>query len=462
MRLRSSKRRILILSSLTVLVVIFIIRGCLQNVATWFPKLLTYDRDIRILKQVAADGETVVVSGEGKYSFVERGKQVTKERSTASVYVRSGSTWVRQAQLVSADYPEDMSFAENLDISGDTVVVTGESSDPASKDYDSFKSVYVFQYVGSQWVQQAKLLANGISNDLKFARDVAIDGNTILVGDRGAVHVFERNPSTGKWSYSTKLVAPKDIELQIDALTQVRGATLGSKVAIDGNTIVVSGTVFNSEKSVPQSFVFVRDAATNDWKYQTSLAPGSSDGYGCGSEESGTVSGIAVDGDTIVTACPGETIWHSDAMGPIGAIYVFTRNPATGTWTQQARVEPQGVYRGRFWEWTRFLEYYGFGAEVDLKGDSMIVSASRDMSRVFGSNDSAVYLYKRDPKKGNWIQQAKILANSKGVEPDPTYGNRHVAISESYAAVGVSIVFPENSRNLTGAFYTFDLKVSPR
>ena len=111
----------------------------------------------------------------------------------AAVYVftRSGAGWSKQARLVPAD-PSAIVAPEAVALSGDTALVGGN------------EAAYVFTRSGTTWSQQAVLTTRVGSPNSYFGSEVAIDGDTALVGApsggfRGAVYTWgKRGSRTGE------------------------------------------------------------------------------------------------------------------------------------------------------------------------------------------------------------------------------------------------------------------------
>jgi hypothetical protein len=99
-------------------------------------------------------------------------------------------------------------------------------------------------------------------------------------------------------------------------------------------------------------YVFSRADGGNTWQQQAQLTANDA--------SSGSVFGesVAIDGDTIVVGSP---LHVADFM--TGAVYVFTRDPATSSWSQQG----DGLMTGKD----------GFGSVVVLKGDMLAASSPK-------------------------------------------------------------------------------------
>jgi hypothetical protein len=454
MRFRSAKLRLFIKVALAAFIVTFIIHSCFPSVTTWYPKKIFSTGDTRRIAQVAIDGDTLLVYGvEDSFLLNDQDKE-----AMISIYTRSGSDWVRQAQLPT-DTVHPAGFIKHVGISGNTIVIAN-SVPKQTSDATRTASISIFNREGADWVEKAKLPIpnkSPTSPDLDSDNSVVIDGNTIVVSGNHIVHIFERNPETGVWEYQSQLAIPAtaDLSFRQDSISS-DNKPLFVNAAISGNTVIVDGLIEGGygRRSTTRIFVFERNPETRAWEYQTNLEPGGGDGYGCGGD-------IAIEGDTIMAGCPDETIWHSDIMGPIGAVYVFTRDTKTGIWSKHSRIEPNGVYRGNPDEFTRFFEAYGFGSEISLQGDAAVISAFMSESRLFRSDDTAAYLFRRD-QDGSWQQQARMLPDPKLRGWGTSISTHHGAVSQPYVVIGDNSVPPEKGRRPRSGFYIFDLASPPQ
>src|SRR5262245_21948840 len=153
----------------------------------------------------------------------------------AYVFVRSGGTWVQQAQLTASDAAPADFFGGAVSVYGNTALV-GADRDDHSGGSDA-GSAYVFVRSGAVWTQQAKLTASdAASNDL-FGHSVSIYGDTAVVGsvldtnaggtNAGSAYVFVRSGTV--WTQQAKLTAS-------DA---GGGDNFGQSVSISGDTALI-------------------------------------------------------------------------------------------------------------------------------------------------------------------------------------------------------------------------------
>ena len=150
---------------------------------------------------------------------------------TGSVYVfhRTGvNTWDSGVKLTATDAADNDQFGYSVAIDGDHILVGAPFDDDGD---DSTGSVYVFHRTGvNTWDSGTKIAAPFATAGGTFGYSVAIDGDYLVVGSRGAglVHLFRRGPGQA-WSLVTTLGAPA---------SAIRDR-FGHSVAIGGGHIVV-------------------------------------------------------------------------------------------------------------------------------------------------------------------------------------------------------------------------------
>jgi hypothetical protein len=340
--------------------------------------------------------------------------------------------------------------------------------------------------------QQAYLKASNPDTEDLFGGNVAISGDTVVVGapledsnargvngnqsnnsdlNAGAAYVFVRDGTN--WTQQAYLKA-----------SNTRAVAVFGSVAISGDTIVVgasgessNATGVNGNQSNTSSvdagaaYVFVR-SGTN-WTQQAYLKASNTKLSNSDATKSAYFGGsVAVAGDTIVvgadyedsnaTGVNGDQSDHS-ALGA-GAAYVFVRNGTN--WAQQAYLKASNTDAGD-----------NFGTSVAVSGDTVVVGASNEHSNATGVNGDqsdnsaieagAAYVFVRSGT--NWTQQAYLKAsNTDGVLPNEEFGDEFgnsVAVSgdtivvgawgEDSSATGVNGDQGDNSAVDSGAAYVF-------
>jgi hypothetical protein len=303
-----------------------------------------------------------------------------------------------QVKLVASDGAVNDYFGTAVAVSGDTAVVGAP--------WHSAKAggAYVFVRTGSTWSPQTTLVASDGAAEDQLGSAVAVDGDTAVItapvqtGTAGAAYVFVR--SSGTWTEQAKLVASDG----------VAGDQLGAAVALAGDTAVVTTRLKASYSGA--AYVFVRSGTT--WTQQGKLV--ASDG--AANDYLGQ--SVAVGGDTAVvgTVNPGSFR---------GAAYVFVRSGVA--WTEQAKLLASDGVGFDF-----------FGQSVAVIGDTTLVGAQGTSSYT-----GAVYVFNRS--SGSWTEHAKLTAGD-GVAGDD-FGVT-LAASGDMAVIGAS-----NVNAHTGAAYVF-------
>lgn len=109
----------------------------------------------------------------------------------AYVFTRSGSTWSQQQKLEPLDGEAGDRFGTSVAISGETAIVGA----PGDDDIDvQAGAAYAFVRSGGVWSLEEKLLVPGAIADDTIGSDVAIDGDTAIVS---ALHDDEAGPGSG-------------------------------------------------------------------------------------------------------------------------------------------------------------------------------------------------------------------------------------------------------------------------
>ena len=258
---------------------------------------------------VAIDGDVIVVSASNETDGGGQG---------VYVFRRAGDEWALEAKLAPSEDGDDYFFGQDIDISGDTIVVGAKGR--AAFVGTNAGVVFVFQRRGSGWAESAILEASDAFVQDHFGRAVAIAGDTIVVGayledsagaDGGSVYVFERDPAApGGWRQETKLIG---------ASTGTRD-WFGYEVGTDGTTVVVGAPHVN--RAEPEIFraglVTVFRRSGDGWVQVAELAAGDAVAAGPGADFGWAVD--VEDGIVVVGA------WLADTeAGPAaGRAYVYT------------------------------------------------------------------------------------------------------------------------------------------
>ena len=127
---------------------------------------------------------------------------------SAYIFHRYESNWTEKAKITSSDGEDEDWFGKSVSMSGDYTVIGAYGDD----DNDSRSgSAYIFHKNGTDWEEQAKLLASDGEEFDNFGYTASISGNYVAIGagfacnNNGAAYIFHRNGTT--WTEDTKLTA---------------------------------------------------------------------------------------------------------------------------------------------------------------------------------------------------------------------------------------------------------------
>ena len=213
-------------------------------------------------------GWSVAVSGDSLIIGVPHDDAGAETSGSAFVYVRRGKNWDHRAKLGADDPTKADNFGHSVAIDRNTAIVGVPKDDDAGRDSGS---AYVFFREGAAWRKQAKLVGSDLAGGDAFGASVFLHGNAAVVGANGHTHsgarftgaayVFVRRGT--QWTEQAKLVAP-------DAAKADR---FGSSVSMGGKTLVVGAPFRDSERGTDSgaAYVFALDGAS--WKFQSQLTP---------------------------------------------------------------------------------------------------------------------------------------------------------------------------------------------
>jgi len=183
---------------------------------------------------VAVSGETILVGASGD-------DDLAQDRGAAYVYDRGPSGW----GIVQKVIPTDPSGAVLLGagmtcaIDGNVLAISATGQIP----FFTYREVFVFERINGTWIQTALLVdPTPLSGD-QFAYGLAVDGDTIAVGEPayfassgsrpGSVFIFERSgPAPGGWSLKQEIMGG----------AATTNDNFGGSVDLEGDTLVVGAS----------------------------------------------------------------------------------------------------------------------------------------------------------------------------------------------------------------------------
>ncbi len=127
---------------------------------------------------VDLDGDTAIIGATG----VEADSPAPFGTGAAYVFVRSGESWLEQAELVASDGQQNDILGSAVAISGDVAIVAARQDDDACPTLTDCNSGAAYRFVrsGSTWIEEAKLVAADAEATDELGKSVAISGDTLF------------------------------------------------------------------------------------------------------------------------------------------------------------------------------------------------------------------------------------------------------------------------------------------
>lgn len=373
---------------------------------------------------LAADGNTLIATAHywsDPYDL----------QGAALVYVRNDQgtpgnrlddTWDYQATLLAPDPEQYDYFGWSVDLSGDTAVIGSLYGDEAE---DDTGSVYVFTRSGSTWTFQQELTSSDGGIYDQFGRDVAIEGDTIIVGadggygttshPNGALYVFNR--VDGVWS-ETQILSNPDLGTD---------DKFASTIDFEGSTLVVSSHQDNASDN-NQGAVHIYNLINGQWSLLQTLKP-----------ETPVADGqfgfdLSLENNELLIGAPAR-----EAAGDIdGNAFLYRFDAELNEWVLKQTLSPDDVQEDK---------HALFGSSVLLQ-DGMMFIGSRNYDANFDYTDGALYHYWKDGS--DWILHERFSTPEEPVEfAYPDYA------SDIALAGGALFYFDDHSINHTGTIYSF-------
>ena len=237
---------------------------------------------------------------------------VAYNSGAAYVFHYDGADWVEQAILVGSETGYQDRFGTSVSIDGDAIVVGMSDYDDSE---DEPGSTYVFRWNGTTWAEEVKLTASDAEDGDWFGIAVAISGDTIAVGASGdddaasaagAVYVFQWNG--GSWVEEAKLTASDGQESD----------RLGVAVAISGNTIV-AGADGDDDGGYAAGAAYVFQWDGDSWAEEAKLTASDADRYDYFGEAAAIVGDVIVVGaeenDDLGNRSGSAYVFHATPQG---------------------------------------------------------------------------------------------------------------------------------------------------
>lgn len=359
---------------------------------------------------VTIDGGTAVV-GNPHYA------DVGGNAGAAYLYGFDGVDWLEIKKLLPQDHRAGQFFGNTVAVSAATVAV-GAQYDDENGPYAG--AVYIFDRDAGgagHWGEVLKLLPGDIQSYQYFGTAVWLDGDRLIAGSHnakydgvtasGAAYIFDRDPATGIWSESARLI-PAD---------PLAGDQFGWSVCLAGDWAVV-GAPGNDDPADMSgaAYLFHRNAITGAWEEIDKITAGDA--------RAGDRLGYSVSlyGETVLLGAP----QHESNPGLTGAAYVYAYNSGSGLWEQVSKLTGHAAVRD------------AFGYSVALNDQLAVIGANRE---------NATYVF--DPS--NWSELYRLTT----ADPSALFGQA-VAL-DSYQLLSSDPYNSFGGLSNAGAVYVYDL-----
>ncbi len=287
-------------------------------------------------------------------------------------------------KLAPSDAGERDSFSSSVDISGDTLVSSAREDD--NENGEDSGSVYVLERDPETglWAESAKLLAfDGEEHDY-YGESVAIGGDIVAVGTdrKRAVYVYERDlGGPDDWGLLQKLLAPPDSS----------GTEFGWEVDLsdDGLQLAVA-SLGKQQKGGVAGFVYIYERVPGGDFEEVARLEGSD---AIGGDQFGFSMALRASGGRLVTGA-----YLKDERR--GRAYVFEDDGA-GTWAETGNLISGDV---------DIADHFGIAASI--WDDTIVIGASHDSD--VADRAGAAYVFELESTTGAWLETAKLAPFDAG------------------------------------------------
>ncbi|MDD3375085.1 MAG: FG-GAP repeat protein [Candidatus Omnitrophica bacterium] len=310
------------------------------------------------------------------------------------------NNWNNGKIFASNETDQDAFGFYGLLISNDTAII----ATPTANNFKGAAYLFSRNSDGSWPHQETKKLSigNNVSTSF-FGWGVSIFDDTAVVGADSFACVYDRNPD-GSW--------PSQYTQLIQGFPQPGHSRLfGNTFFLTENTLFVSdaNATVNNVKS-GAVYIFNKNA-NGAWPENASQIIAPSDGV----INSAFGTSLCAQDNTLVVSAP---CWSANRSGEI---YIFTRDPNTGLWSENQIIFPSDAVPKNY-----------FGEAVSISGETLVVGSDGINSSNIGAGAAYIFIKNTD---GTWPQEEtqKILP-SDGI-PGQFFG-RSISIDDDVILVG--------------------------
>jgi hypothetical protein len=290
-------------------------------------------------------------------------------RGSVTVYAHSGSAWNYQATLVPSESVLGDSVGYFTEVHGNQVFAGSPGHGPASGPNPG--AVFVFTQNGANWTETQMIEATPAVDHGFFGARFALDGTTLMVsgsdGSQAQVYVFANH--SGSW-VQTGTFAPSE------------GGDFGTHISLSGSIAVIGAAQGLNSSGAQTGVAYVFTRSGGSWHESARLQSS----HSVAGDQFGT--SVSVSGTTIVVGAPYESVGASQQ----GAAHVFT--PSGGAWIEAARLTAADGVNGNT-----------LGKDVRVCGGRVYAGASNFSQ---GSDSAEGVVYRWDGSGASWTQTSEF------------------------------------------------------
>jgi hypothetical protein len=223
-----------------------------------------FENDVWVEKAILTALQPVTNRFTGKAVAVSGTTVMMHENiNTVAVFDRINGVWTRTQTLEPSN---TVFFGDDIAIQGDTAVI----GDPAGDNAPGTVLIYTRQ--NGQWILHQTLSGPEVANGNYFGGRVALDGNTLIVGQVkgctgcasiGKAFVYTRVTHDGPWTLEEVLSMPETQDRDLFA----------EYVAVKGNLALVSARLSDGPAGTDSGIVRIFKRTNGVWSFSAALTP---------------------------------------------------------------------------------------------------------------------------------------------------------------------------------------------
>jgi hypothetical protein len=307
-------------------------------------------------------------------------------------------------------------FGSTVAIDGNRAIIGARQSSDISTDPGV---AYVYEKVEGRW-QQVAMLKSPVADRGAFGSKVAIDGDTIVVAAQGLATADEDDEydNTGAVYVFTGGGASWSLQGTITPRDEQLNDGFGQLVDIDGDRIAVASRPTSRPTShqahLSDYIVQVYERVNTEWIETYQTDSTSSNSAPA---YSGVASSLAIDGNVLAVGSRSAT--SSGTVNQNGAVFIHERRD--GVWSYSKEIAPPN-----------FGNNMAFGAAIALDDETLIVGVPYDTSDDLSEYWGSACVYHQDGEDWNFVQRISVSELGGAL----SFGSTLALDGDSLAVVG--------------------------